>query len=196
MRQSHRAIEVDHRSARSRCRLLLSSSIVITGLRWGGSRPTEIGGVIQPCRKASINRASDSSGLRLGPGGPISATTRSRSVTRTVSPPAASRMYSLSLFLNGKLLLKKARPPARSSILRLQCLERSGQARLASNEIDRAAGHKSLKEVEPVAPGPQSEALALPRQSPSPPMRFREASESRPEALGITSKTRRPAHAM
>jgi hypothetical protein len=34
----------------------------------------------------------------VGPGGPISATTRSRSVTRTVSPPAASRTYSLNLF--------------------------------------------------------------------------------------------------
>src|ERR1700737_3701706 len=71
----------------------------MTGLRAGGPRPTEIGGVIQPCRKASNNNASDSIELRVGLGGPISATTRSRSVTRTVSPPAASRTYSLSFFL-------------------------------------------------------------------------------------------------
>src|SRR5450759_3267950 len=100
MCERHRAIEIDHRSARSRCISLRSSSIVITGLRAGGPRPTEIGGVIQPCRNASSNSASDSIELRAGLGGPISATTRSRSVTRTVSPPAASRTYSLSLFLS------------------------------------------------------------------------------------------------
>src|ERR1700694_4412214 len=114
----HRAIEIDHRSARSRCRLLRSSSIVITGVRWGGPRPTEIGGVIQPCRKASINRASASSGLRLGLGGPISATTRSRSVTRTVSPPAASRTYSLSLFLR---VLRPTERITQCSYQRLPC---------------------------------------------------------------------------
>jgi hypothetical protein len=79
------AIEIDHRSARSRSRLLRSSLIDITGLRAGGPRPTDIGGAIHPCRKASNKSASDSIGLRAGPGGPISATTRSRSVTRTVS---------------------------------------------------------------------------------------------------------------
>src|SRR4051812_3109943 len=73
--------------------------MVITGLRAGGSRAIKIGGVIQPLRQASDHSASDSRGLRVGLGGPISATTRSRSVTRTVSPPAASRTYSLSLFL-------------------------------------------------------------------------------------------------
>src|SRR5207247_6141531 len=87
-------------SARSRCRLSRSSSIVITGLRGGGPRPTELGGVIQPCRTASNSSASASTGLRVWLGGQISATTRSRSVTRTVSPPAASRMYSLNLFLS------------------------------------------------------------------------------------------------
>src|SRR5664280_3380473 len=100
MSESHCAIEVDHRSARSRCRLLRSSPIVITGLRGGGSRPIKIGGVIQPWRQAPDHSASDSNGLRVGLGGPISATTRSRSVTRTVSPPAARRTYSLSLFLS------------------------------------------------------------------------------------------------
>ena len=98
MCERHRTIEIDHRSARLRCRWLRSSSIFMTGLRAGGPRPIEIGGVIQPCRKASNSSASDSIEVRVGPGGPISATTRSRSVTRTVSPPAASRTYSLSLF--------------------------------------------------------------------------------------------------
>jgi hypothetical protein len=99
MCERRRAIEIDHRSARSRCRWLRSSSIFITGLRAGGPRPTEIGGIIQPCRKASNSSASDSIELRVGPGGPISATTRPRSVSKTVSPPAASRTYPLSLFL-------------------------------------------------------------------------------------------------
>jgi hypothetical protein len=100
MCERHGAIKIDHRSARSRCRLLRSSSMVITGLRGGGPRPTDNGGVIHPCLKASNNSASDSIALRAGPGGPISATTRSRSVTKIVSPPAASRTYSLSLFLS------------------------------------------------------------------------------------------------
>ena len=102
IRARHRAIEIDHRSARSRCRWRKSSSIIIiiiTGWRGGGPRPTEIGGVIQPCRTASTNRASDHPELRVGLGGPISATTRSRSVTRTVSPPAASRTLLPQLIL-------------------------------------------------------------------------------------------------
>jgi len=53
MRERYRAIEINHRSARSRCRLRMSSSIVMTGWRGGGPRPSEIGGVIHPCRKAS-----------------------------------------------------------------------------------------------------------------------------------------------
>src|SRR5215472_11443435 len=72
----------------------------MTGLR-GGTRPSaNVGGVTHPSRTASANRASASSGLRLGLGGTISATTRSRSVTSTVSPLAAKRTYSLSLFLS------------------------------------------------------------------------------------------------
>jgi hypothetical protein len=41
----------------------------ITGLRAGGSRPINAGGVIQPCRQASNHNASDSNGLRVGRGG-------------------------------------------------------------------------------------------------------------------------------
>jgi hypothetical protein len=70
MCERRRAIEIDHRSARSRCRWLRSSSIFIPGLRAGGPRPTEIGGVIQPCRRASNSSASDPIELLVGPGGP------------------------------------------------------------------------------------------------------------------------------
>src|ERR1700676_5104692 len=59
MCERHRAIEIDHRSARSRCRWLRSSTIFITGLRPGGPRPTETGGVIHPCREASNTSASE-----------------------------------------------------------------------------------------------------------------------------------------
>src|SRR6516225_962429 len=100
MRKRHRAIEIDHRSARSSCRSAKSSRSFITGFRAGIAPPADSGGLIHPWRTASSRTASETSGLRPGAGGPSSATTRSRSVTKTVSPPAASRMYSLSLFLS------------------------------------------------------------------------------------------------
>ena len=56
------------------------------------------GGVNQPLRTASASTASARAGLLVSRGGPSSATIRSRSVTRTVSPDAATRTYSLSLF--------------------------------------------------------------------------------------------------
>ena len=59
-----------------------------------------VGGVSHPLRTASAGSASASSGLLVSLGGPISATTQSRSVTRTVSPDAASRMYSLNRLFN------------------------------------------------------------------------------------------------
>ena len=59
-----------------------------------------VGGVSHPLRTASASRASASIGLLVSLGGPISATTRSRSVTRTVSPEAASRTYSLNRLFN------------------------------------------------------------------------------------------------
>jgi hypothetical protein len=49
----------------------LSSTIVIMGLRGGGSRSTEIGGLFQPWGMASSNNASDRIGLRARSGGPI-----------------------------------------------------------------------------------------------------------------------------
>src|SRR5437016_173007 len=98
LRERDRGIEVDQRSSRS-----ASSSVRIffrraTGRLGGGCPGGSRAGVIQPPRTASASRASESKGLRLSLGGTSSATTRSRSVTRTVSPRAARRTYSESLF--------------------------------------------------------------------------------------------------
>jgi hypothetical protein len=56
------------------------------------------GGVTQPFRTASARAASVGDSLRPGRGAVISATTRSRSVTRIVSPSAARRMYAQLIF--------------------------------------------------------------------------------------------------
>src|SRR5438067_929886 len=77
----------------------MSWSKLIMGLRAGGSLSGKVGGAIQPWRTASASSASASSRPRPPRGGMISATTRSRSGTKTVSPFAARRTYSLSLFL-------------------------------------------------------------------------------------------------
>src|SRR5216684_2688641 len=71
----------------------------MTGFRGGGLSLMSVGGVIQPWRTASASIASARIGARPDRGGTSSATTRSRSVINTVSPPAARRTYSLSLFL-------------------------------------------------------------------------------------------------
>jgi hypothetical protein len=98
MRQRNRGIEVDQRSLRSSSSSRCNLRKVVTGLRGGGVEPASAGGVIQPLRTASDNNASASTGLLVLSGGTISATTRSRSVTSTVSPLSARRTYSLSLF--------------------------------------------------------------------------------------------------
>ena len=103
MRQRRRAIEIDQRSsqrsARASSRSFSSSSSVVTGRRGGGSPGGILAGVSQPSRTPrEVNSSSDTS-FRPGRGGTISATTRLRSVTSTVSPPAAKRTNSLSLFL-------------------------------------------------------------------------------------------------
>jgi hypothetical protein len=98
MCQSDRSIEIDQRSLRSSASWRLSSRNDVTGLRGGGVADVSAGGVIQPCLTASASSASASTGLRVFSGGTIWATTRSRSVTRTVSPRSARRTYSLSLF--------------------------------------------------------------------------------------------------
>jgi hypothetical protein len=82
--ERRRTIEIDHQSARSCCRSCKISLSLITGFRAGNSFPSESGGLIHPCRTASSSNASETNGLRAGAGGPSSATTRSRSATKTV----------------------------------------------------------------------------------------------------------------
>ena len=94
------AVEVDHRSSRSNSISFSRSRSFIIGVRGGGPAETITGGVTQPSRTPSARRASTKTVLRPACGGPNSATTRSRSVTNTISPPAAIRTYSLSLFLS------------------------------------------------------------------------------------------------
>jgi len=93
-----RSIEINQRSLRSCSSSFFSLRKDVTGLRGGGVDAASAGGVIQPLRTASDSKASANTGLLVPWGGTISATTRSRSVTRTVSPPSARRTYSLSLF--------------------------------------------------------------------------------------------------
>ena len=99
MSERDRSIKVNQRSLRSCSSSFCSLRKEVTGLRGGGVDAASTGGVIQPLRTASDSNASDSTGLLVLSGGTSSATTRSRSVTRTVSPRSARRTYSLSLFL-------------------------------------------------------------------------------------------------
>ena len=96
--ERNRSIEINQRSLRSCSSSFFSLRKDVTGLRGGGVDAANAGGVIQPLRTASASNASASTGLLVVSGGTISATTRSRSVTSTVSPPSARRTYSLSLF--------------------------------------------------------------------------------------------------
>jgi ABC transporter substrate binding protein len=98
MRERNGGIEVNQRSLRSWSSSFWRLRKQAMGLRGGGVDAASAGGVIQPLRTASESRASASTGLLVLSGGTISATTRSRSVTSTVSPRSASRTYSLSLF--------------------------------------------------------------------------------------------------
>ena len=96
MRQCDRGVNVDHRSLLSSSSSVRSWSSVMTGAgARGGPEAGATGGVNQPFRTASASRASARMGLRSARGGTISATTRSRSVTSTVSP-AAARTYVLA----------------------------------------------------------------------------------------------------
>ena len=91
-------VEIDHRSARSSSSSAMSASSGATGAGVGGGPAfARAGGVNRPRRTSSARSASARIGLLSTLGGTISATTRSRSVTSTVSPDAAKRMYSLSL---------------------------------------------------------------------------------------------------
>jgi hypothetical protein len=98
MRQRDRGIEVNQRSLRSCSSSFCSLRKEVTGLRGRGVDAASAGGVIHPLRTASDSKASARTGLLVLSGGTISATTRSRSVTSTVSPRSARRTYSLSLF--------------------------------------------------------------------------------------------------
>lgn len=90
--QCHGRVDIDQRSSLSACNSASSSCNGATGSGLGGIESgDETGGVSHPLRTASA-----SIGLLVSLGGPISATTRSRSVIRTVSPDAASRTYSLT----------------------------------------------------------------------------------------------------
>ena len=97
MRESHGGVKVDHRSLRCSSSSARSSWRLATGAgRGGGPDAASVGGLRTPDRTASAKNASARIGLRASLSGPNSATTRSRSVTSTVSPDAASRTYSLN----------------------------------------------------------------------------------------------------
>ena len=93
--QHNRGIEIDHRRFYHQLIQREGLGVVQPVPGRGGSLASSTGGVNQPLRTASARRTSARIGLLVSRGGPISATTRSRSVTRTVSPDAASRTYSL-----------------------------------------------------------------------------------------------------
>ena len=96
--QRHGRIEVDQRALLSSPSSASNSCNGATaGGVGGGTDEVRTGGVSQPFRTASASSASASKGLLVACGGPSSATIRSRSVIRTVSPGAATRTYSLSL---------------------------------------------------------------------------------------------------
>lgn len=100
IRECNGRIEIDHRSRRSSSnssRISLSRATGAGGL--GCSEAVNAGGVNQPPRTASARNPSPKGEFPVTPitlGGQISAITRSRSITRIVSPEAASRMYSPS----------------------------------------------------------------------------------------------------
>ena len=96
--QGNGGVEINQRSLRSCSSSFCNLRKDVTGLRGGGPDAASAGGVIQPLRTASDSKASASTGLLVLSGGTSSATTRSRSVTSTVSPRSARRTYSLSLF--------------------------------------------------------------------------------------------------
>src|SRR5258708_8687024 len=119
---NHRgAVQIDHRSSRSRSKSAISCSneYPLTGLRGGGEPSRIFAGVIQPSRTPRSSTDSTLSGSCRG--GTISATTRLRSVITTVSPLAAKRTYSLRLFLRGfrptVVIAAKWSPEASSSNL-------------------------------------------------------------------------------
>ena len=97
MGEGNGRVEVDYRSRRfSSISARASSSRATGGGVGGGPEAESVGGISKPDRTAPARKASVRTGLRVSLGGPSSATTRPRSVTRIVSPDAASRTYSLN----------------------------------------------------------------------------------------------------
>ena len=97
MSERHGRVEIDQRSRRFSSSSVRTSCSRATGAGFGGRpEPPSAGGVSTPDLTASASSASARIGLRVALTGQSSATTRSRSVTRTVSPDAASRTYSLN----------------------------------------------------------------------------------------------------
>jgi hypothetical protein len=134
MRQRRGCVEINQRSLRWAVNSRASSRNDIIGLRGGISEAGSGGGVIQPFRTASAKSASSRTGLRVLSGGTSSATTRSRSVTRTVSPLSANRTYPLSLF-SGLL------------VLRISCTLQSLPGATSVNSLPGAGGSSSLAAV-------------------------------------------------
>src|SRR6185503_11390171 len=86
MSERHRRVEIRHRSSRSRASSASRSSVGATGFR-GGTVPRGVSaGLTTPSRTRAARWPSDRRSARVADGGVISATTRSRSVTKTVSP--------------------------------------------------------------------------------------------------------------
>ena len=98
--EQDRGVEIDHRSRRASSSAARMSPSRLTGTVTGGGAGGSAAGLIKPRRTASASSASGASSARPALGARSSATMRSRSVTSTISPAAASRTYSLSLFLS------------------------------------------------------------------------------------------------
>ena len=96
--QQDRGIEIDQRSARLTSRSRMTSLSSATGLRRGSlAVGGSVAGVRCPCLISSPTFCSAGEASARTRGATTSTTTRPRSVTSTVSPAAAARMYSLSL---------------------------------------------------------------------------------------------------
>jgi hypothetical protein len=148
--------------------------------------PTQIGEVrlpipADPCRARPDRATSDNIGLQIGPGGSISisATTRSRSVTGTVSP-AASRTILLSV-------LRPMSPPAR-------CGSNGWSvALLMSGRVPRDTKSTVLLDTDRSR---KLRAFWLSLANHHPGERFRGGEREPLAGLGITSKTRGSAQVM
>ena len=110
-RQHHRRVQVDQRSARSPSSSRSTPSMLVTGLRRGSlALGGTLAGARRPCRSRSPRRRSAGDASARMRGDTSSATTWPRSVTRTVSPAAAARTYSLRRFFRTLMPTRCMRP--------------------------------------------------------------------------------------